>query len=80
MKTNIDEVKGQLKALGADIVIRDIDLTDRDVVKSITSIRLVFNCVGGKTTLNMLKLLASDVRLLHTKQWYESPLFFQLRP
>jgi trans-2-enoyl-CoA reductase len=76
-------VKGQLKALGADIVIKDTDLTDRDVVKAITtdaSIRLAFNCVGGKTTSNMLKLLASDAYVITYGAMAREPLILPATP
>jgi len=72
-----------LESLGADIVIKDTDLTNRDIVKSITSsasIRLALNCVGGKTTSNILKLLASDAYIITYGAMSREPLIIPATP
>jgi mitochondrial enoyl-[acyl-carrier protein] reductase / trans-2-enoyl-CoA reductase len=64
-------------------VIRDTDLTNREIVKSITSkasIRLALNCVGGKTTSNMLKLLASDAYIITYGAMAREPLIIPATP
>lgn len=84
IRPNFDEVKTQLESLGADIVIRDTDLTNRDIVKSITSkasnIRLALNCVGGKATSNMLKLLGSDAFIITYGAMAREPLILPATP
>ena len=65
------------------MVIKDTDLTNRDIVKSITSkasIRLALNCVGGKTTSNMLKLLASDAYIVTYGAMAREPLILPATP
>jgi mitochondrial enoyl-[acyl-carrier protein] reductase / trans-2-enoyl-CoA reductase len=72
-----------LEALGADTVIKDTDLTNRDVIKSLTSeksIRLALNCVGGKTTSNMLKLLDSDAYIVTYGAMAREPLMLPATP
>jgi mitochondrial enoyl-[acyl-carrier protein] reductase / trans-2-enoyl-CoA reductase len=76
-------MKAKLQSLGADIVIKDIDLMNRDIVKDITSkasIRLALNCVGGKTTSNMLKLLASDAYIVTYGAMAREPLILPATP
>jgi NADPH:quinone reductase-like Zn-dependent oxidoreductase len=72
-----------LESLGADIVIKDTDLTNRDIIKSITekaSIRLALNCVGGKTTTNMLKLLGMDAYIITYGAMAREPLILPATP
>ena len=64
-------------------MIKDTDLTNRDIVKSITSkasIRLALNCVGGKATSNMLKLLASDAYIITYGAMAREPLILPATP
>ena len=70
-------------ALGADIVIRDTDLANRDIIGSITSqaqIRLALNCVGGKSASNMLKLLTSDAYMVTYGAMAREPLILPASP
>jgi NADPH:quinone reductase-like Zn-dependent oxidoreductase len=73
-----------LEGLGADIVIKDTDLTDRDTVKEITAqaknIRLALNCVGGKATTNMLKLLGTDAYIITYGAMAREPLILPATP
>ena len=72
-----------MESLGADIVIRDTDLTNHNVVKSITEkalIRLALNCVGGKTTTNMLKLLGPDAFIITYGAMAREPLILPATP
>jgi len=72
-----------LETLGANIVIKDTQLTDREVVKSITSqadIRLALNCVGGKTTTNMLKLLGNNAYIITYGAMAREPLILPATP
>ena len=72
-----------MESLGADIVIKDTDLTNRDIIKSITekaSIRLALNCVGGKTTTNMLKLLGTDAYIITYGAMAREPLILPATP
>jgi trans-2-enoyl-CoA reductase len=53
------------------------------VVKDITSktsIRLALNCVGGKTTTNMLKLLASNAYIITYGAMAREPLILPATP
>lgn len=64
-------------------MIKDTDLTNREIVKSITSkasIRLALNCVGGKTTSNMLKLLALDAYIITYGAMAREPLIIPATP
>ncbi|KAF2769562.1 NAD(P)-binding protein [Teratosphaeria nubilosa] len=61
-----EEMKNELKALGADVVVTDEELESkdfRDQMKEFTNggrepVRLGLNCVGGKIVNSMAKLLA----------------------
>ena len=83
-RPNFDEVKAALEALGADIVIKDTDLVNREVVKSITTqapnIRLALNCVGGKVTSNMVRLLGSDAYIVTYGAMAREPLMLPAIP
>jgi len=64
-------------------VIKDSDLTNRDVIKDITSkanIRLALNCVGGKATSNMLKLLGQDAYIITYGAMAREPLILPATP
>jgi trans-2-enoyl-CoA reductase len=72
-----------LESLGADIVIRDTDLMDGNVIKDITSkasIRLALNCVGGEMTTKMLKLLAEDAYIITYGAMARKPLILPATP
>ena len=73
-----------MEALGADIVIKDTDLANRDLMKEITSkarnIRLALNCVGGKSTTNMLKLLGQDAYIITYGAMAREPLILPATP
>ncbi|OMJ26480.1 putative trans-2-enoyl-CoA reductase, mitochondrial [Smittium culicis] len=64
---NFESNKQLLLSLGADIVIKDSDLLDRDMMKSIKDtaasenkqIKLGVNCVCGKASVLMAKLLSN---------------------
>lgn len=70
--SGMEELKQELQALGADVVVTDEELAAkdfRDRAKEFTNggrepIRLGLNCVGGKVVNNMTKLLADDAHLV----------------
>ncbi len=69
--------------MGANIVIKDTQLTDREIIKEITSqadIRLALNCVGGKTTTNMLKLLGNNAYIITYGAMAREPLIIPATP
>ncbi|KAJ2081167.1 mitochondrial 2-enoyl thioester reductase [Coemansia sp. RSA 988] len=61
-RPNLSELSHELQGLGADIVISDQQLASSEIkerIKSLgTPIRLGLNCVGGRTTLQMTKLIS----------------------
>lgn len=65
-RDNIDGLKSQLRSLGADHVLTYDEFLDRDKRKEIKSwigegeLKLALNCVGGKETTEMVKLLGLD--------------------
>ena len=67
-ETGTEEMKKELQALGADIVVTDEEALDKgfsEKVKEFTNggrepVRLGLNCVGGKIVNSMCKTLASD--------------------
>src|SRR5580658_1253288 len=65
------------------MVLKDTDLTNRDVVRSITShheVRLALNCVGGKTTSNMMKLLGQNAVIVTYGAMAREPLMIPATP
>ncbi|KAJ2845247.1 mitochondrial 2-enoyl thioester reductase [Coemansia erecta] len=60
-RENFDQLAEELRQLGADVVVRDRDLSDHAVQRRLRAlegpVRLGFNCVGGRATLLMTKLL-----------------------
>ncbi|KAJ2386467.1 mitochondrial 2-enoyl thioester reductase [Coemansia sp. RSA 2611] len=62
-RPELDELQQELQALGADIVVTDKQLGSDDTKRLLKSlgapIRLGFNCVGGRTTLQMTKFISS---------------------
>lgn len=67
-----EEMKQELRDLGADIVLTDTEAMSksfRDVIKEATNggrehIRLALNCVGGKLVNSMAKVMANDSRIV----------------
>lgn len=67
-ETGTEEMKQELKALGADVVVTDEEVSERgfgDKVKEMTNggrehVKLGLNCVGGKLVNSMAKLLAEN--------------------
>ncbi|KAF8227523.1 NAD(P)-binding protein [Tricholoma matsutake] len=79
-RDNIQELTGQLQTLGATKVLTYEALSDkslRSMVKEWTdgkSIRLGLNCVGGKETSLMAKLLGNDAHLVSYGAMSRQPL------
>lgn len=81
-KENFSEVEHYLKSLGANHVLTYDDLEDRSIserVKEWTEgkgIRLLLNCVGGKSTTRMLRLAGKDAHLVTYGAMAKEPLSF----
>ncbi|KAF2712446.1 enoyl-acyl-carrier-proteinreductase 1 mitochondrial precursor [Pleomassaria siparia CBS 279.74] len=81
-KAKEDKLKQELKDLGADVVITDVELQAqgiRDQAKEWTSggrepIRLALNCVNGKAATAMAKLLASESHFVTYGAMSKQPL------
>ncbi|KZP01449.1 NAD(P)-binding protein [Calocera viscosa TUFC12733] len=79
-REGIEELKGQLKLLGADHVLTYNELgekTARDTVREWTGgkpIRLGLNCVGGKDTTLMARFLGQDAHLVSYGAMSKAPL------
>lgn len=62
-RDNADELKKELEALGADVVVTESELADRDRMQEVKRLagkkgmRLGLNCVGGKATTDLLRQL-----------------------
>lgn len=62
-RPDIEELKSSLMALGADVVLTDEELADRSVgekIKALTGsrgIKLGLNCIGGRSTTEMIRHL-----------------------
>ncbi|KAJ2160541.1 mitochondrial 2-enoyl thioester reductase [Coemansia sp. RSA 552] len=56
----------QLRALGADMVVTDTQLSDKDTAREIKALepRLGLNCVGGRATMLMTKLIGPNGKLV----------------
>jgi mitochondrial enoyl-[acyl-carrier protein] reductase / trans-2-enoyl-CoA reductase len=66
-----------------DMVLKDIDLTKRNVICSITShreIRLALNCVGEKTTSNMMKTARTNAVIVTYRAMAREPLMIPAIP
>ncbi|KAJ1955064.1 mitochondrial 2-enoyl thioester reductase [Linderina pennispora] len=67
-RDDFDELASELQGLGADIVIKDKELTDDTVKRRLKSleapVRLGFNCVGGRVTLAMTKFISQGGSLV----------------
>ena len=64
-------------------MIKDTDLTNRELISDITktrSIRLALNCVGGRSTTNMLKLLGNDAYIITYGAMAREPLMLPASP
>ncbi|KZV64396.1 trans-2-enoyl-CoA reductase [Peniophora sp. CONT] len=78
----VEETKRELDGLGADIVWTYDDLKDKNKIAELKNmpggknIRLALNCVGGKPTRDMLKLLGPDAHLVSYGAMSKEPLSF----
>ncbi|KAF8314677.1 NAD(P)-binding protein, partial [Clavulina sp. PMI_390] len=79
-RPDIGSLKESLEALGADYVLTYDELNDKktkDTVKEWTGgkpIRLALNCVSGKDTTSMLRLLGQDAHLVSYGAMSKQPL------
>ncbi|TFK45737.1 NAD(P)-binding protein [Heliocybe sulcata] len=77
---NIDDVKQHLQSLGATHVFTYDDLSSKERLKHIKSLtkgkdpRLFLNCVSGKDTTTMLRLLGSDATVVSYGAMSKQPL------
>ncbi|ORX91168.1 NAD(P)-binding protein [Basidiobolus meristosporus CBS 931.73] len=80
IQENFEEAAQKLKDLGATHVIADTNIRKqetRDLIKSIgRPIRLGLNCVGGKTTTDMSRLLGNNATLVTYGGMSREPLTF----
>uniref|UniRef100_A0ABQ0KXM0 enoyl-[acyl-carrier-protein] reductase n=1 Tax=Mycena chlorophos TaxID=658473 RepID=A0ABQ0KXM0_MYCCL len=86
-RPDFPDLASKLKALGATEVLTYDDLTDRALVKTIMQdwtagkgIRLGLNCVGGKDTTNMMRLLGEDAFLVSYGAMSREPLTLPTSP
>ncbi|KAH8154233.1 uncharacterized protein LAJ45_02001 [Morchella importuna] len=69
-RDNADELKKELEALGADVVVTESELADRDRMQEVKRLagkkgmRLGLNCVGGKATTDLLRQLGHGGHLV----------------
>lgn len=57
-RPNVDELKQQLKDLGADYVVTEEELrlsSMKDIFKEVPLPKLALNCVGGKNCSDMMR-------------------------
>ncbi|TCD68433.1 mitochondrial 2-enoyl thioester reductase [Steccherinum ochraceum] len=79
-RPNLDDLKQSLQNLGADVVLTYGDLSDKALknqVKEITggkSIRLMLNCVGGKTIPRMVSLLGTGAYVVSYGAMSKEPM------
>jgi NADPH:quinone reductase-like Zn-dependent oxidoreductase len=79
-RDNSDSLKDELSALGADYVFTYDELTDKSVssrIKELTKdkpIKLFLNCVGGRDTTAMAKLVGPDAHLVTYGAMSKQPL------
>lgn len=79
-RPEIDMLKAELKELGADMVVTEEELNDKNfrvVVKELTGgngVRLGLNCVGGKATTNMVKHIGSGGHVVTYGAMAKKPL------
>ncbi|VDB87533.1 unnamed protein product [Peniophora sp. CBMAI 1063] len=79
-RDGIEQTKRELEALGADLVWTYDDLKDKEKIAQLKNmpggkdIRLALNCVGGKPTRDMLKLLGPDAHLVSYGAMSKEPL------
>lgn len=78
----LEELKSELRSLGADVVITDKELESREIKDKIGSwtnggrekIRLGLNCVGGKPVTAMAKILSSEAHLVSYGAMSKQPI------
>lgn len=69
-RANADELKDELKALGADIVVTESELADRNHMSEIKKlagkkgVRVGLNCVGGNATTDLIRQLGQGGHLV----------------
>ncbi|KAI9501160.1 mitochondrial trans-2-enoyl-CoA reductase [Coemansia spiralis] len=66
-RPDFGELAAELSGLGADLVVQDRELGDpavRERIGALGPVRLGLNCVGGRATLLMTKLLAKGATLV----------------
>lgn len=65
-RSNIDEVKDFLTALGATYVLTDEELKSTDIFKSgkVAKAKLALDCVGGNSALGLLRNLQSGCKMV----------------
>ncbi|XP_022670509.1 enoyl-[acyl-carrier-protein] reductase, mitochondrial-like [Varroa destructor] len=62
-RPNVDELKQQLKDLGADYVVTEEELrlsSMKDIFKEVPLPKLALNCVGGKNCSDMMRYVANE--------------------
>ncbi len=81
-REGVEDLKRELRELGADVVVTEEELMERgfaEKIKEITNggrekIKLGLNCVGGKSALAVAKLLAKDAALVTYGAMSKQPL------
>lgn len=72
-----EQVQQELLALGADHVITDKELEDKDLMRSRfgnETVKLALNCVGGSATMNMCRLLSDGAHIVTYGAMARQPL------
>ncbi|CCG81745.1 putative Mitochondrial enoyl reductase [Taphrina deformans PYCC 5710] len=75
-----EQVRDELYALGADIVLTDAELEDRAALKTLLRdqvdgpVKLALNCVGGSATMNLCRLLADGAHVVTYGAMAKQPL------
>jgi len=79
-RADINSLKKQLTDLGATVVFTYEELSDKDTLKALKErtkgapVKLMLNCVGGKPTAQMTKLLGPDAHLVSYGAMSKQPL------
>ncbi|KAJ3110408.1 hypothetical protein HK100_003047, partial [Physocladia obscura] len=68
-RPDLSEWKSKLSSLGADIVITEEEMRSREVLQQIQNLgdgmpKLGFNCVGGKSSTNLARVLANGATMV----------------
>ncbi|RKO93607.1 hypothetical protein BDK51DRAFT_21152 [Blyttiomyces helicus] len=83
-RPNLDEVANELKSMGADLVVSEEDVRKPDVAARIQALgappRLALNCVGGKSALNLSRMLGDNATLVTYGGMSREPLTFPTSP